>query len=53
LLESTVAYANIEGIKRAPFGFREWALEQGAVDGTTDLREIPLDTSHSHLFRRL
>ena len=53
LRECTLAYTNIEGVRRAPTGFRTWALEQGAVDRTTEEREIPVDTSHSHLFRRI
>jgi len=29
----TVTYLQIEGIKHAPAGFRQWALEHGAVEG--------------------
>jgi len=29
-----ISYANIDGIRNAPAGFREWALERGANDGT-------------------
>jgi len=43
-------YLHIEGIRRAPDGFRKWALEHGAVEG--DARQDSLtDASFSHLFR--
>jgi uncharacterized protein YjbI with pentapeptide repeats len=53
LRDCTLAYTNIEGIRRAPSGFREWALEQGAVNQATESAEIPVDASHSTVFRRL
>jgi hypothetical protein len=53
LRECTLSYTNIEGVHRAPPGFREWALEQGAVNKATESAEIPTDTSHSTVFRRL
>ena len=53
LRECTLSYTNIEGVRRAPTGFREWALEQGAVDQATETRETQADTSHSTLWRQL
>jgi len=53
LRECTLSYTNIEGIRRAPPGFREWALEQGAVNQATESAEIPTDASHSTVFRRI
>ena len=53
LRECTLSYTNIEGVHRAPHGFREWALEQGAVNRATESSEIPTDASHSTVFRRL
>jgi len=54
LRECTLSYTNIEGIRRAPHGFREWALEQGAVNQATEQREVPGDdASYSTVFRRL
>lgn len=53
LRECGVAYTNIEGTRHAPSGWREWAIEQGAVDAATEQRAIPDDASHSTVFRRL
>jgi uncharacterized protein YjbI with pentapeptide repeats len=53
LRDCTLSYTNIEGVRRAPSGFREWALEQGAVNQATEQREIPPDASYSAVFRRL
>ena len=53
LLDCSVAYTNIEGVRHAPSGFRQWALEQGAVDSSTEGQELSHDTSHSTVFRRL
>jgi hypothetical protein len=53
LRECTLSYTNIEGVRRAPTGFREWAIEQGAVDQATETRETPDDTGHSMLWRRI
>ena len=36
LRECGLSYTSIEGIRRAPPGFREWALEQGAVNQATE-----------------
>lgn len=30
---ASITYANIEGVRNAPVGFREWALERGALEG--------------------
>ena len=53
LRECTLSYTNIEGVRRAPSGFREWALEQGAVNQSTESIEIAGDAGHSTVFRRL
>jgi hypothetical protein len=53
LRECTLAYTNIEGVRQPPAGFREWAIEQGAVDAITEQREIDDDASHSNVFRRI
>jgi uncharacterized protein YjbI with pentapeptide repeats len=42
-LES-VAHANIHGVKNAPDGFREWALNAGAVDEPNDSKWIEYRT---------
>ena len=55
LRDCTLSYTNIEGVRRAPPGFRDWALEQGAVNQSTESNEIA-DTEaagHSTVFRRL
>ncbi len=43
-------YLQIEGIRRAPDGFRKWALEHGAVEGESRQDSL-VDASFSHLFR--
>jgi len=53
LRECTLSYTNIEGVRRAPQGFREWALEQRAVNRSTESSEIPVDASYSNVFRRI
>ena len=53
LRECSLAYANIEGVKRAPSWFRDWAIEQGAVNRATEEREAPVDAGHSTLFRQI
>ncbi|MBV9879419.1 MAG: pentapeptide repeat-containing protein [Gemmatirosa sp.] len=39
LRECSLSYTNIEGIRRAPQGWREWALENGAVNQATEQNE--------------
>lgn len=53
LREASFAYTNVEGVRHAPSGFREWALEQGAVDASTESQDLSHDTSHSTVFRRI
>jgi hypothetical protein len=53
LRECGLAYTNIEGVRHAPSGFREWAIEQGAVDAASEHMDIPHDTSHSTVFRQI
>lgn len=37
----TMSYCNIDGIRNAPAGFRDWALEQGAVDALSPEPQAP------------
>lgn len=53
LRECTLSYTNIEGIRRAPSGFREWALEHGAVNEATEQNEVPGATGYSKVFRHI
>jgi hypothetical protein len=53
LRDCTLSYTNIEGVRRAPHGFREWALEQGAVNRATESAELPGDGGFSNVFRQL
>ena len=46
----TATYLQIDGIRRAPDGFRKWALEHGAVEGEASNDSLT-DTTYSHLFR--
>lgn len=34
---TSLTYTNIQGIRNPPTGFREWALERGAIDGDNPL----------------
>lgn len=47
---SKVTYCHIEGIRHAPEGFRQWALEHGAVERDTRNDSLT-DASFSHLYR--
>lgn len=53
LRECTLSYTNIEGVRRAPPGFREWALEQGAVNRATESAELPGEAMFSNVFRQI
>jgi hypothetical protein len=47
----TVTYLQIDGIRRAPDGFRKWALEHGAVEGED--RPDASDENYSTLYRAI
>jgi hypothetical protein len=34
---TSLTYTNIQGVRNPPTGFREWALERGAIDGDNPL----------------
>lgn len=49
----SLSHARIEGVRHAPFGFVEFAREQGAVDATTEA--VPQDdpAGYSRVFRAI
>jgi hypothetical protein len=46
----SVSYLNIEAVRNAPPGFRQWVLERGGVEGTS-ATWAGHDPEHSKLFR--
>ncbi len=53
LRDATLSYTNIEGIRRAPAGFREWAIAQGAVNQASEEIAEGDDSAYSNVFRRI
>lgn len=46
----SISYANIEGVRNAPPGFREWAVTRGADEGNTEV-EVGSERSYSTEWR--
>ncbi len=50
---ASVNYARVENVQRAPLGFREWALSEGAEGGDLASRESSPESSYSTQFRAI
>jgi hypothetical protein len=48
----SASYLNIEGVRNAPAGFRDWMIAHGAVDATVQ-EPIPTDPTYSTVWRAI
>lgn len=51
-LIKSASYLNIDGVRNAPAGFRDWMVAHGAVDSTTP-EPIDTDSTYSSVFRAI